>query len=159
MSSRVRDMLEAILQRARITPSEREAFEDIWDKYHRYGRLTSKQQAWAERVYFGQKLDRAINNTPTPPPPSNGFRKSKTAESAVRHRYTSKAARQSRVAYINHPGTTTTLMVTNLDMLKTICPDIKSGSKQYRKIESFFRGGGEVLKIKPVEDQPSMQTG
>jgi len=143
--------LTAILQRGRITPSERQAFEDIWDKLHRYKRLTSKQQGWVEKVYFQQKLDREIEDSPPPPPRS--LRPTTKKPRGLERRAPQKEVklpRSSRVAYINHPGAAQTLMVTNLDMLRALCPDIKAGSLQYRKIEAFFKSGGEVLKIKPL---------
>lgn len=53
-----KEMLSAILRRATLKPSEKEGFEDLWDKVHRYGRVTHKQGAWIEKVYYGQKLDK-----------------------------------------------------------------------------------------------------
>ena len=51
------EMLSEVLRRAQLTPRERESFEDMLDRMHRYGRCTDKQRAWIEKVYFGQKLD------------------------------------------------------------------------------------------------------
>lgn len=53
-----KEMLASVLKRANLNASQREALEDIWDKLHRYGRLTPRQNAWVEKVYFDQKLDK-----------------------------------------------------------------------------------------------------
>lgn len=53
-----REMLAEVLRRAVLTQRERESFEDMWDRIHRFDRCSDKQRAWIEKVYFGQKLDR-----------------------------------------------------------------------------------------------------
>lgn len=53
-----KQMLAVILRRAVLTARERESFEDMYDRIHRFNRCSDKQQAWIEKVYFGQKLDR-----------------------------------------------------------------------------------------------------
>lgn len=52
------EMLGVILQRAELTPRERESFEDMFDRVNRYKRCSDKQRAWIEKVYYAQKLDR-----------------------------------------------------------------------------------------------------
>lgn len=52
-------MLADVLRRAVLTRSERESFEDMWDRLSRSKKGPSHaQKAWIERIYFGQKLDR-----------------------------------------------------------------------------------------------------
>jgi len=53
-----KQMLAEILRRAVLTERERESFEDMYDRIHRFNRCSNAQQAWIEKVYFGQKLDR-----------------------------------------------------------------------------------------------------
>lgn len=155
MSVRVRDMLATILRRAKLTASERVAFENIWDSWHRTnGRLSSKQQAWVEKVYFQQKLDRPA----TVPPPAGAAKppvKVPPAPASPGSSGTFVGVRpsksQPKVAYINHPSATKTLLITNMSNLHELCPDIQPGSRQYNRIKAFFEEGGAVLKIKPVE--------
>lgn len=142
-------MLSEVLKRAKLTQQEKTALEDIWDKLHRHGSLTTKQKAWVERVYFGQKLDRApAKGVPAAAKgiPAKPFdrKKSGTFLGAAAQ------ARQHRIGYINWSGTQQVLLITNMSTLRELCPTIKPGSKQYQKIELFFKNGGEVLKIKPA---------
>lgn len=53
-----KQMLAVILRRAVLTQRERESFEDMYDRIHRFNRCSDRQAAWIEKVYFGQKLDR-----------------------------------------------------------------------------------------------------
>ena len=122
-------MLEEILKRAELKPQQREMFEDMWDRAHRYKRLSRKQGAVIEKVYFGQKLDRD-------PAPDTGTPKPKAG-----------AARTGTVKY---EGLDVEKRVTNMDQLTLTCPNIKPGSKQHRKIAQFFREGGQVIKVIPA---------
>ncbi len=132
-----KEMLSALIQRGQLKPREKEAFEGMWDSVHRYGRLTPKQKAWVEKEFYGQELDRSTRR-----PKSGTFVGAKV-----------RAKKAHRIGYINYSGTRDLLLITNIEMLKDLCPSIKPGSKQYQKIEAFFRKGGEVLKIKPVIDK------
>jgi len=116
-------MLSAVIQRGKLKRSEREAFEDIWDRIHRYGRATPKQKAWIERVYFDQKLDRFKSKPPSESMPRSG--------------------------YITHSGVSKMVIVTSEQQLRDVCPFIPAGSKTFDKVKLFFDRGGEVLKIKP----------
>ena len=124
----VKSKLETILKRAKLTPREKEAFEDMWDKLHRYKRVTHKQKYWIEKVYFAQHLDGSPKFLGSPDPKA-----------------------KPKVGYINYPGVTEVVMATNFEMFRKVCPGIKPGSNQYQKVRSFFEKGGEILKIKPVE--------
>lgn len=149
MSARVKNMLSSLIQHGQqghLKRSELEAFEDIWDKYHRYGRLTAPQQAWVEKVYFEQKLDRPASQRPPPTLQRPGPKKTPSGTFLG----VQAQGKIPRIGYINHAGVTDTLMITNMAMLRELCPDIKPGSVQHQKISAFFRSGGEVLKIKPA---------
>jgi len=141
-----KELLSTLLQKGKLDPKEKEAFENMWDALHRYGRLTQKQKAWAEKVYYTQELDR-----PNQPPINERRPVRRVTQSGTFVGV--GAAKSSRIGYINHSGTREVILITNFSMLKELCPDIKPGSKQYQKIEAFFRDGGQVLKIKPVQRQ------
>ena len=158
-----KEQLAIILRRATLTRSEREAFEDIWDRIHRYGRVSDKQKAWIERVYFGQNLDKepravepirrrvrvvdAKDLRPSKQPTAQQQKLKQTGTfMAVK-----APAKKSRVGYINYPGVQSTQLITNMTMFRQACPRIKPGSVQFQKIQRFFESGGEVLRIKPVE--------
>lgn len=144
--SKVKEQLSTLLKKGQLKAHEREAFEGMWDAVHRYGKLSPKQRAWIERVYYGQNLDRSNASKPQGP---------KRTQSGTQYIGAVQPPKTARIGYINHSGTRETLMVTNMTMLRELCPGIKPGSKQYQKIEAFFRNGGEVLKIKPVERKES----
>lgn len=117
-----KQMLEAILTKAELKPHEREMYEDIWDKLHRYKRVSRKQGAIIEKVYYGQKLGQDRSKKPTVLGP---------------------------VASLVYKGIDKEVSVTNLDQLLKVCPKIKPGSKQHAKIADFFRKGGTVVRVKP----------
>jgi len=102
--------------------------EDMWDRAHRYKRLTHKQGALIEKFYFDQKLDKPatqkIAAKPKPGAPRTGAMKYEGLEVEKR--------------------------ITNMDQFTIVCPNIKEGSKQHRKIAQFFRNGGLVLKVTPA---------
>lgn len=50
--------LAVVLERAKLTERERESLVDMWDRIHRFNRCSDAQQAWIERIYHGQMLDR-----------------------------------------------------------------------------------------------------
>jgi hypothetical protein len=52
-----KQMLEAILKGA-IPAKDRQVFEDMWDAIHRYGKLSKKQVAWIERVFYKLPQDK-----------------------------------------------------------------------------------------------------
>jgi hypothetical protein len=55
-----------------------------------------------------------------------------------------------QIGKINYPGVQREVLVTSLSTFEEICPRIKPGSKQHRKIAEFFASGGIVLKVKPL---------
>jgi hypothetical protein len=117
-------MLEAILTKAELKPHEREMYEDIWDRVHRYGKATWKQKVMIEKVYYGQKLG-------------------EDKKPAVQ--------KKGPVATVSYKGVDKEVCVTTLEQLSQVCPGIKPGSKQHAKIAEFFRKGGQALKVVPVE--------
>jgi hypothetical protein len=140
-----KEMLSALIQRGQLKPREKEIFTEMWDAVHRYGSLSPKQRAWIEKEYYGKKLDRSNTSPgeskPIPLRPNQRLVGTKTPE------------RDHRVAYLNYAGASSLMLITNIQTLRTLCPDIRPGTKQYAKIEAFFRNGGEVLKVKPLLDK------
>jgi hypothetical protein len=127
-------MLEAVLRRAELKPHEREMYEDIWDKLHRYGRITHNQGSVIEKVYYGQKLDGSgpkPQATPQKRPPTKDVR--------------------GPVAVVMYKGLEKEVCVTTMDQLAQVCPDIRPGSKQHAKIAEFFRKGGRAVTVKPAQ--------
>ena len=56
-----RDVLSALIRIGQLTRQEREAFEGMWDQVDgRRGKLSPRQRAWAEKVYYAQKLDQPM---------------------------------------------------------------------------------------------------
>jgi hypothetical protein len=172
-----KEMLAEVMRRATLTDRERESFTDMWDRTHRYGRMTHRQKAWVEKVYFGQKLDQPSTVT-TPVTPvvrrrivipdwqqKEGRRSqpAKVRQPLAEKRSSSKSGtfmaspqpteKTHRIGYINYPGIDRETLVTCMDVLHTVCPRIQRGSSQYRKISRFFESGGQVLKVKPAESK------
>lgn len=145
--SNAKQQLAAILRRAKLKRQEQEAFEHMWDALHRYGRLSDKQKAWIEKVYFEQKLDRDVPVQAEP---------AKKASQSGTHRLmgvkSETAQKAARVGYINYPGIQSQALITNMDTLHQLCPRIRPGSPQYKRIKAFFDNGGVVLKVKPIEE-------
>lgn len=54
---KTKDMLAEVIRRAVLKPREKEDFIDLWDCIHRFNRVSDRQKAWIEKVYYGQKLD------------------------------------------------------------------------------------------------------
>lgn len=54
------EMLAEVLKRGQLTPRERESFEDMYDRVHRFKRCSDKQKAWIEKIFFAQGLDRQV---------------------------------------------------------------------------------------------------
>jgi len=129
-------MLKTILEKAVLKPHERELYDDLWDSIHRYGKLSRNQQHVIEKVFYGQKLDRVES--------AESLKAAPVTKPAV-----VGAGVPAQVGAIQYPGVTTEVVVTNIIQFQKTCPDITKGSKQYLKIENFFKRGGKVLKIKP----------
>jgi hypothetical protein len=55
----VKQKLDAILRQTDLTPKERELYTSIWDAFHRYKRITHKQSAVIDKIFFGKNLDKA----------------------------------------------------------------------------------------------------
>lgn len=53
-----KEMLAEVIRRAVLKPREKEDLVDLWDRMHRYGKVSDKQKAWVEKVFFEKKLDR-----------------------------------------------------------------------------------------------------
>jgi hypothetical protein len=60
-----RKMLETLLKaKADLLPKEVEAFENMWDSVHRFGKLSVKQTAWIEETFY--KVCRKVEAPATP---------------------------------------------------------------------------------------------
>lgn len=58
---KIKDMLAEVIRRAVLKPREKEDFVDLWDCIHRFNKVSDRQKAWIEKVYFGQKLDQPVS--------------------------------------------------------------------------------------------------
>lgn len=93
----------------------------MYDRSASGRRLTYKQKAWIEKVYYGQKLDRQGDGG------------------------------SQRVAKLRYPGLKKEALVTTIEQFQKVCPGILQSSDQFKKIARFFRSGGEVLHLTPSE--------
>jgi hypothetical protein len=117
----MKEKLRRLLTRGNLTAKERAAFEDMWDAVHRYGKLSSKQKAWIERVYFGQGLDR-----------SDHVQRAKAPKTLVCY------------AKVKRP-----LRATSLKAARELLPKMEKGSNLDNRIKDHFEAGGEFFVLKP----------
>lgn len=125
-----REMLEGLLRHGKLTAQEREAFESMWDQIHRTGgKLSNKQRAWVEKVFYKQQLDRP---------------QERSAKQAT-----------PKVGYVYDPNAKRTVAAFNLKQFETICPQIEKGSSTYERVKRFFEAGGQRFELragqKPVK--------
>lgn len=115
-------MLERILKTATLSAPEREAMEGMWDAIHRYGRLSGKQIAWVEKLFYAIDQE-ALKQNP--------------------------AVRAKKTGFINDQTVGRVHKVGSIKQFEATCPHIIKGSKQYQKVSIFFKTGGEILEIRP----------
>ncbi len=120
-----KDMLSALIQSGQLTTREREAFEGMWDQVHRTrGRLSNKQQAWVEKVFYEQKLDRPQDLAPK--------------------------KRYPKIGFIIDPTAKRTVSAVTLQQFETICPHFPKGSPTWKRVADFFRNGGIRFELRPT---------
>jgi hypothetical protein len=127
-------MLSALIRIGKITNQEREAFESMWDQIHRTrGKLSHKQNAWVEKVYFKQGLDKNVARpAKEKPSPKIGFA------------YDAEAKR--------------TVSASNMRQFETICPTVEKTSSFYLRVKKFFENGGVRFELR-AKVKPVMPTG
>lgn len=115
-----KDMLAKILKTATLSAKEREIFEGMWDSVHRYGKLTRKQNAWIEDVYYKQKLDQA--NRPAP-------------------------VKTSKRGRIDVPGLAQPVTAHSLERFLYYWPE--ADQETIKRVTKFFKSGGQVIELRP----------
>ena len=116
-------MLSTLLRIGQLTAMEREAFESMWDQIHRTrGKLSNKQSAWVERVFYKQQLD-------------------KPQERPAKER-------SPKVGYFYDPTIKRTVSASNMKQFEVICPHIVKGSPAYQRVEKFFKNGGQRFELR-----------
>lgn len=116
-------MLKALLTQGQLTAQEREAFESMWDQTHRTRKLSHKQMAWIEKVYFKQELDKP---------------KARAAKT-----------RTPKVGYIYDATAKRTTTACNMQQFREMCPHVEPGSALFKRVEAFFRNGGQRFELRP----------
>ncbi len=119
--SAIKEMLSAVMQRAALKPGERQAFEDMWDALHRYGKLSPKQKAWIEKVYFDQKLDNA-NVRPQA---------------------------KKTVGFLEDPKFHRAIRLETMEEFENQCPHIEKDGPLWKRVESFLQKGNNVIELRP----------
>lgn len=128
MARKDQEMLSALLKQGRLTAKEREVFEGMWDQTFRTKKLSHKQMAWIEKVYFQQELNRSIPRAAKKRGPKVGFLRSETARR--------------------------TTAATSMKQFEAMCPHIEPGTPIYQRVQQFFRDGGERFELRPKKPEP-----
>lgn len=119
-----KDMLSKLIRFGKLTNQERLAFESMWDQVHRTrGKLSHKQNAWIEKVFFKQGLDK---NEERPAKEKPG----------------------PKIGFIYDATAKRTVSATNMKAFETICPNVAKDSPLYKRVENFFRNGGEKFELR-----------
>jgi len=119
-----KEMLSALIRHGKITAQEREAFESMWDQIHRTrGKLSHKQNAWVEKVFYKQGLDKS---QPLPP----------------------KEKRSPKVGFAYDTEAKRTVAATNMKAFEAICPNVEKDSPFYLRVKKFFENGGERFELR-----------
>lgn len=118
-----KDMLSALLRFGKITAQEREAFESMWDQAHRTKKLSHKQNAWVEKVFYKQGLDKA-QERPAKEKPS------------------------PKVGFIYDADVKRTVSAANMKTFEMICPNVPKDSPLYKRVEKFFTSGGQRFELR-----------
>ncbi len=119
-----KDLLATLIKSGTLTSKEREVFEGMWDQLHRAGKLSNKQKAWIESVYYKQKLD-----TPRP---------AKKPKKAL-----------PKVLFLRDEATTRVLRATSMAEFEVICKHIKKDTPRWKVVHDFFRDGGQLFELRP----------
>lgn len=123
-----KEMLSKLLKAGTLTAKDRETFEGMWDAVHRYGGLSKRQMAWIEDVYYKQKFDEPNRAAPK---------------------------RSSKIGFIEDPGAQSVKRAISMANFQIRFPEYKRGTPIYRRVEAFFRAGGEVFEVRPKKDEGS----
>lgn len=119
-----KNMLKKLLTVGKLTAQEKEAFESMWDQVHRTGgKLSHKQNAWIEKVFYKQGLDKNVERPP----------KEKTSP---------------KVGFIYDEKAKRTVSATNMKAFEAICPDVTKDSPLYQRVAKFFQNGGERFELR-----------
>jgi hypothetical protein len=118
-----KEMLSTIIRTGTLSAREREAFEGMWDQWHRCRKLSNKQRAWVESVYYKQKMDKVGSR----PPPK----------------------RSPKVGFIRDPKATVIKRASSMEQFKGVCPDVEPGSPLYKRVDEFFSSGGQIFEVRP----------
>lgn len=123
-----KQMLEAILKLpgGTLKRGDQAAMEDMWDQVHRYGKLSAKQNAWIQKIFLENKLDRS-DRKPTVP---------------VR---TAKV----QVGYFEDPKFTQPIRVSTLAEFENLCPHFPKGSPSWQRAAAFLRDAGHIIELRP----------
>ena len=122
-----KEMLAKLLKAGTLTAKDREIFEGMWDSVHRYGALSKRQVAWLEDVFYKQKFEDP-NREPV--------------------------KRSSKIGFIVDPAVTSTKRAISMANFQIRFPEYKKGTPIYRKVEAFFKAGGEVFEVRPSSSAP-----
>lgn len=119
-----KEMLSALIRIGKLTAQEREAFESMWDQAHRSanGKLSHKQKAWIEKVYYAQKLDQPQARPAKVVPP--------------------------KIGVIYDPTAKRTVEASTFKQFEAMCPHIVKGSSEYERVKTFFANGGTKFQLR-----------
>lgn len=123
-----KQMLEALLKMpaGTLTKGDQERVEDMWDAVHRYGKLSSLQNAWIIKRFIDFKLDRSDYK----PPPATRTVKVK-------------------VGYLEDPNFENPIRIGTLVEFERLCPHHPKGSPLWQRAASFLRDTGHVIELRP----------
>ncbi len=121
-------MLEKILQQGTLSAKDREIFEGMWDAAHRYGRLSSRQTSWIEDAFY--KLGKSNPSAPRTVGPK----------------------RSPRTGFVNVQGMIEPKVARSLERFQQLCPG--ASETVLKRVEHFFKSGGELLRVLPATDPP-----
>lgn len=116
-------MLEMLLTQGQLSGSEKQVFEDMWDQVHRT-RLSPKQLAWVESVYYKQHLEKAMERP--------------------------AKKRVPKVLFLREEGVKRTVAASNTTQFEVLCPHHVRGSKVWKQVDTFFLNGGLRFELRPL---------
>lgn len=121
-----KDMLSKLIRIGNLTAHEREVFEGMWDQLHRTKKLSHKQNAWIEKVFYAQGLDRKEERP-------------------------AKEKRSPKIGFVYDANVKRTVSTSNMKQFEVICPDVEKNSPMYLRVEKFFKNGGERFELRAGE--------
>jgi hypothetical protein len=122
VATEAKEMLKRILTTATLTAKDREVMEGMWDQAHR-AKLTHRQYAWVQDIFYKQKLDQPGREPP-------------------------KRAPKMMVLKGKVPKT---LKARSLEVVRKLLPGLPPDSPLDKKLQEFFASGGELVEIRPVQ--------